>query len=79
MQHFNHQPHKTAAVSARILCTPHSHAPVYSVTSVGVLYCLRRVHVCLAVTCHLPFWQNDWDLYVHRGDTDTEIKVGTEI
>ena len=21
-----------------------------------------RVHVCLAVTCHLHFWQNDWDL-----------------
>ena len=20
------------------------------------------VHVCLAVTCHLHFWQNDWDL-----------------
>ena len=23
---------------------------------------MRRVHVCLAVTCHLHFWQNDWDL-----------------
>ena len=22
----------------------------------------RRVHVCLAVTSHVPFWQNDWDL-----------------
>ena len=21
-----------------------------------------RVHACLAVTCHLHFWQNDWDL-----------------
>ena len=21
-----------------------------------------RVHMCLAVTCHLHFWQNDWDL-----------------
>ena len=21
-----------------------------------------RVYVCLAVTCHLHFWQNDWDL-----------------
>ena len=23
---------------------------------------LRKVHVYLAVTCHLYFWQNDWDL-----------------
>ena len=21
-----------------------------------------KVHACLAVTCHLNFWQNDWDL-----------------
>ena len=24
--------------------------------------CICRIHVCLAVTCHLHFWQNDWDL-----------------
>ena len=23
---------------------------------------IHKVHVCLAVTCHLHFWQNDWDL-----------------
>ena len=23
---------------------------------------IHMVHVCLAVTCHLHFWQNDWDL-----------------
>ena len=23
---------------------------------------IRRVHTCFAVTCHLHFWQNDWDL-----------------
>ena len=23
---------------------------------------LRRLHACLAVTCHLHFWQNDRDL-----------------
>ena len=23
---------------------------------------IRRVHACLAVICHLHFWQNDWDL-----------------
>ena len=22
---------------------------------------IRKVYVCLAVTCHLHFWQNDWD------------------
>ena len=24
--------------------------------------CTHMVHVCLAVTCHLHFWQNDQDL-----------------
>ena len=23
---------------------------------------IRKVYACLAVTCHLNFWQNDWDL-----------------
>ena len=23
---------------------------------------IHKVYVCLAVTCHLHFWQNDWDL-----------------
>ena len=23
---------------------------------------IRKVYACLAVTCHLHFWQNDWDL-----------------
>ena len=36
-----------------------SHAPCRS-TSCKVT--LRRVHACLAVTCHLFFRQNDWDL-----------------
>ena len=22
---------------------------------------IRKVYACLAVTCHLHFWQNDWD------------------
>ena len=38
--------------------------------------------MCLAVTCHLHFWQNDRDLLrataVTRGGTDTEIRVSTE-
>ena len=37
------------------------------------------VHVYLAVTCHLHFWQNDWDLLcvtaVHGGGMDTKIRV----
>ena len=37
---------------------------------------IRRVHVCLAVTCHMRFWQNDRDLFrataVTRGGADTE-------
>ena len=43
---------------------------------------IRKVHVCLAVTCHLHFWQNDRDFLratvVTRGGTDTEIRVSTE-
>jgi len=23
---------------------------------------IHKVYACLAVTCHLRFWQNDWDL-----------------
>ena len=43
---------------------------------------IGRVYVCLAVACHLHFWQNDRDLLrataVTRGGTDTEIRVSTE-
>ena len=35
--------------------TPDNHAPVYSFIQSHV----RGVHVCLAVTCHLHFWQNE--------------------
>ena len=37
---------------------------------------IRKVYACLAVTCHLHFWQNDRDLL--RAGTDTEIRVSTE-
>ena len=36
------------------------------------------VHVRLAVTCHVHFWQNDWDLLpatvviIYGDSTDTE-------
>ena len=50
-------PHETAAVSAQVLCTPYNHEPCHFTQSH-----IRKVHACLAVTCHLHFWQNDRDL-----------------
>ena len=39
-------------------------------------------HVCLSVTCHLLFWQNDQDLLhaavVKQVEMDTEITISTE-
>ena len=49
-------PPETAAVVARF---------VYTIQPCTSLHChfirshLRRMHVCLTVTCHLHFWQND--------------------
>ena len=48
---------KTAAVSAQVLCTSYNHAPCHIMRSH-----IRKVYACLAVTCHLHFWQNDQDL-----------------
>ena len=50
-------PHETAAVSAQVLCTPINHVPCHFMQSH-----IRKMYVCLAVTCHLHFWQNDRDL-----------------
>ena len=50
-------PHETAAVSAQVLCTPYNHAPCHFMQSH-----ILKVYACLAVTCHLHFWQNDRDL-----------------
>ena len=49
--------HETAAVSAQVLCTPYNHAPCHFMQSN-----IRKLYACLAVTCHLHFWQNDRDL-----------------
>ena len=49
--------HETAAVSAQVLVTPYNHAPCHIMQSH-----IRKVYACLAVTCHLHFWQNDQDL-----------------
>ena len=50
-------PQETAAISAQVLWTPYNHAPCHFMQSH-----IRKVYVCLVVTCHLRFWQNDWGL-----------------
>ena len=50
-------PHETAAISAHVLCAPCNHAPCHFMQSH-----IHKVYVCLAVTCHLHFRQNDRDL-----------------
>ena len=40
-----------------VLCTPYNCAPCHFMQSH-----IRKVHACLALTCHLHFWQNDQDL-----------------
>ena len=40
--------------SRRVLCTPYDHAPCHFMQSH-----IHKVYACLAVTCHLRFWQND--------------------
>ena len=42
-------PRKTVADLAHVLCTPCTSLQCHSKPR------LRRVHVCLAVTCHVPF------------------------
>ena len=43
-----------ARESISALCTPCNHAPCHFMQSH-----IRKVYACLAVTCHLHFWQND--------------------
>ena len=50
-------PHETVAISVQVLCTPYNQAPCHFMQSH-----ILKVYACLAVTCHLQFWQNDWDL-----------------
>ena len=60
-----------SAVSAQVLCTLFSvHCSLFYVhhTTMDTLQChfirrhIRRMHVCLGVTCHLHLWQNERDL-----------------
>ena len=49
--------HMKLLPSWRVLCTPYNHAPCHFMQSH-----IRKVYACLAVTCHLHFWQNDCGL-----------------
>ena len=64
-------------LGASSLCTI-NHAPCHFMRSH-----IRKVYACLAVTCHLRFWQNDWDLLratavTRGGGADADIRVSTE-
>ena len=54
-------PRETVAVSAHVMCRP---TIMHQFTVSRFRSHVRRVHVCLAVTCHLsaPFWQNGRNL-----------------
>ena len=56
-------PHETAAVSAQVLCTPYNHAACHFMQNH-----IRKVYACLAVTCHLHFWQvtRGWNGYRNK-------------
>ena len=47
--------------SRRTFCVHHTTMHQFTASLVGSR--IRRVHVRLTVTCHLPFWQNDRDLF----------------
>ena len=49
--------HMNLLPSRRVLCTPYNHAPCHFMQSH-----MCKVYACLAVTCHLHFWQDDRDL-----------------
>ena len=49
--------HMKLLPSWSVLCTPYNHAPCHFMQSH-----IRKVYVCLAVTCYLHLWQNDQGL-----------------
>ena len=57
LPHWHGWCHTKLLPSRRVLCTPCNHAPCYFMQSH-----IRKVYACLAVTCHLHFWQNDQGL-----------------
>ena len=46
--------HMKLLPSRHVLCTPYNHAPCHFMQSH-----IHKVYACVAVTCHLRFWQND--------------------
>ena len=54
-------PCETAAILAHVMCTWYL-KPCTSLQCHFMQSQIHRVHMCLAVTGHLHFWQNDWDL-----------------
>ena len=55
LQRWHGWSHMKPLPSRRVLCTPYNdHAPCHFMQSH-----IRKVYTCLAVTCHLHFWQND--------------------
>ena len=66
LQRWHGWRHMKLLPSRRILCTPYNHAPCHFMQSH-----IRKVYACLAVTCHLPFWQNDRGLLVLRATAVT--------
>ena len=59
LQHWHGWCHMKLLPSRHVLCTPYNHRPCHFMQSP-----ISPVHACLAVTCHLHFWQNDQDFYV---------------
>ena len=57
LQHWHGRCHINPLPSRRVQCTSYNHAPYHFMQSH-----IRKVHACLAVTCHLHFWQDDQDL-----------------
>ena len=57
LQRWHSWCHMKLLPSRRVLCTPYNHAPRHFMQSH-----IRKVYACLAVTCHLHFWQNNRDL-----------------
>ena len=67
-------PRETAAISARSVYTiqPCMTSCHFAQSHVG------WAHACLAVTCHLHFWQTDRDFFTCYCGADTEIRVSTD-
>ena len=57
LQRWHGRCHMKLLPSRRVLCTPYNYAPCHFMQSY-----IRKMHACLAVTCHLQFWQIDQDL-----------------